>query len=193
VLILEKLPEIIGVRATNRRSKEEKTSIARIGPKIPQESCIVEVLYPKPNSVVDVSSLYLLLKAETDTKLIAPAPASARYIQDCSWIAIPVFLYAGNNHIKLVLECSNGERTEVNLDMRYLLSIQLHIGKLEARNNRKTVQLDSAPFIKESRTMVPLRFIAEAFGASVVYDASDKTITIQYIDQEIVFFRIQKK
>jgi hypothetical protein len=188
---LEKVPESIGVRAINTRSKEEKTSIARISSKLPQESCKVEVLYPRPNSVVDVSSLYLLLKTGADTRLIAPA--SARYLQENSLIAVPVSLYAGNNQIKLSLECSNGEKTEINLHIRYLMSIQLHIGNLEARHNRNTVQLDAVPFIREARTMVPLRFIAEAFGASVLYDASEKTVTIQYMDQEIVFFPNSKK
>ena len=188
---MDKYPESMGVHAINVLSKEEKRSIAHISSKIPQESCKLEVIYPGPNSVVDVSSLYLLLKTEADARLLAPS--SSKYLQEDSLIAVPVSLYAGNNHIRLHLECSKGQKTEIDFSIRYLLSIQLHIGKLEARHNRNTVQLDAVPFIKEARTMVPLRFIAEAFGASVLYDAVSKNITIRYSDKEMVFVPGSKK
>jgi len=36
--------------------------------------------------------------------------------------------------------------------------------------NVDTYELDVAPYIKEGYTMVPLRFVAEAFGAKVGWD-----------------------
>ncbi|MHB8107712.1 MAG: ABC transporter substrate-binding protein, partial [Candidatus Cryosericum sp.] len=39
--------------------------------------------------------------------------------------------------------------------------------------------LEAAPYIKLGRTMVPVRFISEAFGLSVYYDAQAKTISIK--------------
>ena len=38
--------------------------------------------------------------------------------------------------------------------------------------------MDTAPFIKDSRTFVPIRFIAEALGANVMWDDNAKTIQI---------------
>ena len=43
--------------------------------------------------------------------------------------------------------------------------------------NNEEVDLSVAPFITESRTLVPLRFIGEAFGAYVDYEAGEITIT----------------
>jgi hypothetical protein len=45
-------------------------------------------------------------------------------------------------------------------------------------NGEPQPPLDAAPYIAGGRTMVPLRFIAEAFGAEVAYDATTKGITI---------------
>ena len=40
--------------------------------------------------------------------------------------------------------------------------------------------LDVPPTIKENRTFVPLRFIAEAFGSEVQWDPNEKKIIILY-------------
>ena len=42
---------------------------------------------------------------------------------------------------------------------------------------------DAKPFInKESRTVVPLRFISEALGATVDWNGKTKTVTVSYVD-----------
>ncbi len=40
------------------------------------------------------------------------------------------------------------------------------------------VKLDAKPFIKDSRTFVPLRFVSEAIGESVKWDGANKTVII---------------
>ena len=46
--------------------------------------------------------------------------------------------------------------------------------------------MDVAPFIsKENRTMVPLRFISESFGAQVNYDASNQSIELIFYNGRI--------
>jgi len=60
-------------------------------------------------------------------------------------------------------------------------SIQLQIGsKIALVDNADVKKLISAPIIKNNRTLVPLRFIAETFGAHVEWDGGTKTITITY-------------
>jgi hypothetical protein len=41
-----------------------------------------------------------------------------------------------------------------------------------------------APFIVDGRTMLPLRFVTETFGAEVQWDNSAKKITINYKSKE---------
>ena len=44
--------------------------------------------------------------------------------------------------------------------------------------NDKELTPDPAPYVENSRTMVPLRFISEALGLKVDWDGANKTITI---------------
>ncbi|MBQ3112406.1 MAG: cadherin-like beta sandwich domain-containing protein [Firmicutes bacterium] len=44
--------------------------------------------------------------------------------------------------------------------------------------------LDVPPYIKNDRTMVPLRYIMETFGADVSWNAADKSITITFVEGE---------
>ncbi|MDD4029351.1 MAG: copper amine oxidase N-terminal domain-containing protein, partial [Caldisericia bacterium] len=58
--------------------------------------------------------------------------------------------------------------------------IQLRIGSSQALVNGQTISLDTPPQILQGRTVVPLRFISEAFGANVEWVAETKEITIQF-------------
>jgi len=60
-------------------------------------------------------------------------------------------------------------------------TIGLQIGNKTAVINGKIIALDAAPYIKNSRTMVPLRVISESFGGDVAWDAVNHIITITYL------------
>ena len=57
-------------------------------------------------------------------------------------------------------------------------NISLHIGSTQATVNGQTQALDVAPFLIGSRTLVPLRFVAQALGAAVDWNNSTSTVTI---------------
>ncbi|HEX9059482.1 MAG TPA: copper amine oxidase N-terminal domain-containing protein, partial [Clostridia bacterium] len=56
--------------------------------------------------------------------------------------------------------------------------ISLHIGSKKASTNKGEIELDVPPQIKNSRTLVPLRFVAESLGAKVNWDDAEKTVFI---------------
>lgn len=56
--------------------------------------------------------------------------------------------------------------------------IKMQVGNFKATVDGKTVIMDVAPKIENQRTLVPLRFIAEAFGATVEWDPKTEGITI---------------
>lgn len=58
------------------------------------------------------------------------------------------------------------------------LSIDIFIGSPFALVNGDPVQLDAPAFIENSRTYLPLRFIAENLGAEVAWDQSAQQVTI---------------
>ena len=57
-------------------------------------------------------------------------------------------------------------------------NISLHIGSTQATVNGQTQYVDVAPFLVGSRTLVPLRFVAQALGATVNYNGSNRTVYI---------------
>ncbi len=58
-------------------------------------------------------------------------------------------------------------------------SIHLHIGSTQATVNGQALYMDVAPFLIGARTLVPLRFVAQALGAAVSWNASNNTVYIQ--------------
>lgn len=65
-------------------------------------------------------------------------------------------------------------------------NITLFIGQQVAVVNGDASLLDVAPFIKEGRTFVPVRFVAEALGAEVKYDAATQVVTATRGDDVVV-------
>jgi hypothetical protein len=61
------------------------------------------------------------------------------------------------------------------------IQISLTVGQATASVAGVTVNLDATPYIDKAsgRTMVPMRFIGEAFGATVTWQAATRQVTVQ--------------
>ena len=73
-------------------------------------------------------------------------------------------------------------RLRTNIFSSSFISIQLRIGDSNSFINGKPVPLDAPPLIIQSRTMVPIRFIGESFGAKVDWLPQDQSIIISTKD-----------
>jgi len=58
------------------------------------------------------------------------------------------------------------------------ITLELWVDKQQAVVNGKQVTLDVPPTVVKGRTLVPLRFIGEALGAKVDYEAKARKITV---------------
>ena len=58
------------------------------------------------------------------------------------------------------------------------LTLNIYINRNYADRNNEFLQLDSAPFIENGRTYVPVRFIAEELGATVSWNEDTREVTI---------------
>lgn len=74
-----------------------------------------------------------------------------------------------------------------------LTEIEVVIGHKTAQVDGSPVSLDVAPLIMNSRTMVPVRFVGEAFGASFAWDEATRKVTYFGRTKEIVLYIEQKK
>jgi uncharacterized repeat protein (TIGR02543 family) len=66
-----------------------------------------------------------------------------------------------------------------------IMRIRLTIGALSYTVNSILYKMDVEPTIINDRTMVPLRFIAEALGADVVWNGENQTVTVKLEDSVI--------
>jgi hypothetical protein len=113
----------------------------------------------------------------------------------------PKKLSNGMHQGSLLIDTNGGE---MKYDVRVLCSfpvviIRITIGQAVAQVNGVNVPIDDqnssiVPFILSGRTMVPLRFLSEAFGAEISWDQNDKkiTITIENREIEVILYVNQK-
>lgn len=96
----------------------------------------------------------------------------------------------GSNDILITAIDKAGNETSKKITIFYKRRtiIRLQIGNLMAVINDKTVILELAPFIESGRTLVPLRFIAESFGATVGWEPKEQKITITLEHKKIVLW-----
>jgi len=64
-------------------------------------------------------------------------------------------------------------------------SVNLIIGQSEAQVNGTKVTMSAPAQVIDGRTLVPLRFISEAFGCEVQWNANLRTATVILVDQTI--------
>lgn len=70
-----------------------------------------------------------------------------------------------------------------NIDENEVL---VKIGKREAFVNGIMVQMPIAPFIKDDRAMITLRFVSENLGGNINYQSTDQSITIEFPPRNII-------
>ncbi|MBP8707946.1 MAG: hypothetical protein KBH94_04420 [Caldisericia bacterium] len=72
-------------------------------------------------------------------------------------------------------------------------TLVLWISKNNALLNDKKLTLDSPPIIKNSRTLVPFRFIGESFGADIGWDNKERRVDYKLGSQKISLWIGSKK
>jgi cyclophilin family peptidyl-prolyl cis-trans isomerase len=80
---------------------------------------------------------------------------------------------------KLGADIAWDEDTQTVTAFRGQDTIVLHIGSTTATKNGQALTLSVAPQILNYRTMVPVRFVAEALGADVYWDEDTQTVDIR--------------
>ena len=65
------------------------------------------------------------------------------------------------------------------------VTLKMTVGKTEYTVNGEVKMMDVAPIIVSSRTMLPVRYVAEALGATVVWDGDTSTATITTAGTEL--------
>lgn len=105
--------------------------------------------------------------------LVTVHPDVAPYIKDGRTM-VPLRVIAESMDARVDWKAS-----EQRIDLvRNVDKIQLWIGKRDAYFNKDHITLEAAPEITKGLTFVPLRFVSEALGAKVDWDAVTRTAKI---------------
>jgi hypothetical protein len=131
-----------------------------------------------PGYLVDLTEVEITGRVETESKVTVNGQPA--HVTHDIWKA-KVKVNPGRNTINVEAVDQAGNRNTANREIlvykRTIIQLTLD-NVVPVVNGEPQSPLEAPPFISGGRTMVPLRFIAEAFGAEVKYDAVTKGITI---------------
>ncbi len=144
----------------------------------------IDILYPSPNQTIAEDSIIVrgIVRDPSGVRSVMVNNVPANYDPAThNFTSQPLRLSAGANTITIVAEDTVGNQSQKTIEVvkTSAVIIKLAIGSSFAAVVRdgktEIVRIDQnttlSPFIQSGRTMVPLRFIAEAFGAEVKWHA----------------------
>ncbi|MBQ2968485.1 MAG: hypothetical protein IJE10_10250 [Clostridia bacterium] len=125
------------------------------------------------------------ISLEAGTHTFSMIDASAFYAR-CEGFAItndPNFVGPSAKEIEYVM--TGGKKIEINVPTNKLgKAVMLYLGNPKAYVMGKETKVDTTndavvPFTENDRTLVPVRFIAESFGATVGWDDATQAVTVK--------------
>jgi hypothetical protein len=149
---------------------------------------ILNVSEPKAFEEIHTQFVTVKGKTEKDAKVTINGTEVQVNPADYSFSYSLQLATAGLNSIEVIAVDLAGNQTTAGIPVNYIpkTKIVLQVGNSVALINDKTVKLDASPKIVKDRTLVPLRFIAEAFGADVQWNSVFKLVIIKLQDKEII-------
>jgi len=143
---------------------------------------ILNVSEPKAFEEIHAQFVTVKGKTEKDAKVTINGTEVAVNPADYSFSYSLQLATAGLNSIQVIAVDLAGNQSVLGIPVNFIpkTKIVLQVGNSVALVNDKTVKLDASPKIVKDRTLVPLRFIAEALNSSVEWDSTTKTVTIVY-------------
>ncbi|HDN85065.1 MAG TPA: copper amine oxidase N-terminal domain-containing protein, partial [Candidatus Aerophobetes bacterium] len=151
----------------------------------------IEIEYPSPWITVHTKVIEVKGKTEPGVELKVNGK-SITVREDGRFVGEIKLNRSGTNALEFVVKDKAGNITRESVAVILILKvrIELFIGKREAFVNDMRKMLDYPPFIHKGRTMVPLRFISEGFGADVEWDPVVRVATITFSNEKEVVMKV---
>ncbi|MCE5223257.1 DUF5050 domain-containing protein [bacterium] len=146
----------------------------------------ITITYPQPNQNVYETPLTIQGSATDEGSGVKSVTVNEKAVtmKDDGAFEASVSLILGKNTIRVEAVDYKGNKGSKTIYVQYLekkpVVILLWIGNRIALVDTEPVTLDTPPLIYKGRAMVPVRFIAEAFGADVFFDAAEQEIDIAF-------------
>ncbi|MGB9695262.1 MAG: stalk domain-containing protein, partial [Caldisericaceae bacterium] len=143
----------------------------------------------EPSAFQEIHTQFVTVKGQTEkdaTVKINGTPIALN--ADYSFSYSLTLTTQGLNAIEVTATDLAGNVATVSIPVKFIpkTKIIIQVGNTNGIVNDKTVKLEAAPKITNGRTLVPIRFVAEAFGATVKWNPVFKLVTINLSDKEII-------
>lgn len=100
----------------------------------------------------------------------------AMNVNGCTMLPFRAILNAIGVADKEITWSEESKSLEIRHNNKYVFLV---IGSRGVVVDRTMTMLLTAPFIQQNRTMIPVRFVSEVFGAEVQWDGNTKTVNIK--------------
>jgi hypothetical protein len=177
-----------GLNTIVGEAKDKNGLIARKMITITLDTTPPNIFIDDPGYLVDITELEVTGRVEPNSNVTVNGMTAKVVFDIWKTEDRKIAVKPGKNVITVVAIDQAGNSNTATLEilvykrMTIKLTIDNIIPNIDGKDGDK---LDAAPFISGGRTMVPVRFISEAFGAKVDYDAATKGITITLGDTVI--------
>ncbi|WP_418791912.1 stalk domain-containing protein [Phosphitispora sp. TUW77] len=81
-----------------------------------------------------------------------------------------------------------GNQTGTEIEMIFYIDSAEYYVSDPASTTSQLLTMDAAPVIRENRTLLPIRYVAQHLGASVDWDPTDRKVTVATADKTIVLW-----
>ncbi|MCD6168046.1 MAG: hypothetical protein J7J33_01915, partial [Caldisericia bacterium] len=130
-------------------------------------------LDPSLKKWMEVYEPTITIKGEVEVGAVLTINGQPVNVNPDGTFSYTVTLMEGNNSIHITAVDKAGNSTDIYLPVKYIKRtiVKIKIGSRTVYVNGEPHEIEAAPWIdkKSGRAMVPLRIIAEAFGATVEY------------------------
>jgi beta-lactamase class A len=150
-------PYIIAIFSKNTPSRQRAFQVIQK---------ISKIVYDHQDNLVKINLLFNGFPLKTDTSPLVKN----------NTVLVPLRFIAQAINAKINWDGSTNTATLIKSE-KY---VSLRTGVPTATVNGNNIALSTPAEIKNGRTMVPLRFISEALGATVLWDNNTKTVSINY-------------
>jgi len=150
----------------------------------PQNPPEISIVSPQDGTTVYMPDL--VVSGKTDPGATVSVNGVSADVGPDGTFTAKIVLQPGQNKITIV-STKEGVKSEKVIYVKYIKSIvmKLQVGNSNAIVNGSVVSLDAPPVIINNRTLVPLRFISESFGAKVEWDPVLRIVDVSFNGVEI--------
>lgn len=120
------------------------------------------------------------ISVQIDGKPLAFTDAAPEITADRTFLPFRAVLEAIGAEVGYDAETSTVSARRDGVDLAMVLG--QNTASVTEDGQTRTVEMDVTPYVKNGRTYVPVRFVAEAFGCNVGWDGDTRTVIIADVD-----------